>query len=922
MPEHKIALKKLPAILLFLLFSPLLFSQNETANWYFGNQCGLNFSTNPPTPFAGTPFFSPEGSASISDAAGNLLFYTDGVTVWNQLNVVMPNGSNLLGDPSSTQSAIIIKQPGSVNTYFIFTQGNTGSGLNYSVVDMSLAGGTGSVTIKNVLLYASSCEKLSAVKHCNKTDFWIVSHEFDSNVFRSYLLTSSGVNNVPVLSAVGSVYGNSGVIGYLKLSPNGKKLASAKFQEGAVELYDFNTTTGMVSHPLLLTTAISFPYGCEFSPDGTKLYACGEASSQLFQWDLCAGNDAAVVASSVALVVNSIALGALQLAQNGKIYVSSVASQNLSVINAPNAAGANCNFSSAAQPVGTGTVQLGLPNFVTSSFNAQGISFSQTCSVVNFTAPAFSGCQASANYTSLNWSFGDPASGTLNTSGFTTVTHSFNAPGSYTVKLVMYSACGADSAMQIITSQTTALSSNGNFSICSGNSATLQASGANSYTWSNSSGSASVEVSPQATTQYTVIGSYTNGCSSNSAIVTVSVLPSPTLSVSGTTSVCAGQSISLTASGASLYAWSTGAITNTLSATPLADVTYTVIGTATNSCTGIITIPITVTALPVISLNSATVCAGQSATIFANTIPLTGIHYLWQPGGQTSNSISVSPSTTSNYTLTASLNGCETTDSTFIFVTPITLPLIEFNYKTPACLNDAGLSPYTGNFTFGGVFSGEGLNIDAGTGFINLAESSTGTTVVFYSLPASNCAAAATGTALVDIEINPVLNMSPDVRISPGSSATLSVDGAMSYSWFPQADVSCNTCDHIIVSPTENTQYCVTGFEKGCPAKTCVNVQVGCETSALALPNAFSPNGDGFNDEFCLQGWDNCVVKFSAAIFNRWGEKVFESANPSFCWDGSFKGKILEADVFAYMISVSFTNNNSFTKKGNITLLR
>src|SRR6188508_239275 len=86
-------------------------SQNQNSQWYFGNNAGINFMNSPPTSQTGSMIAS-EGCASVADAAGNLLFYTNGVTIYNQNHQVMANGTNLNGDISSTQSAFIAKQPG------------------------------------------------------------------------------------------------------------------------------------------------------------------------------------------------------------------------------------------------------------------------------------------------------------------------------------------------------------------------------------------------------------------------------------------------------------------------------------------------------------------------------------------------------------------------------------------------------------------------------------------------------------------------------------------------------------------------------------------------------------------------------------------------------------------------------------------
>jgi hypothetical protein len=352
--------------LVFMLIRLCCVSQNENTKWYFGGHAALDFMTSPPTILFGSAMATYEGCSSIANSAGNLLFYTDGITVYNQLNLVMANGTGLLGNNSPCQSSVITKQPGSSGTYYIFTvQGVAGSaGMNYSVVDMSLAGGQGSVTVKNAPLYPMPCsEQITGTRHCNGTDVWVVCHDRNTTQFKAFLLTAAGVNTIAVTSAVG---GTPSILGCLKISPNGKKLGAAHYSEGTW-MFDFDNSTGSVSNGIALNLSY-WPYGCEFSGDGTKFYASNfipsVGTSALKQWDLCAGSATAIVASkySDSLAING--MYSMQLAPDGKIYIAS-GTTSLNVINNPNAAGSACNFIVGAQATAlTNTVSRSLPNFI------------------------------------------------------------------------------------------------------------------------------------------------------------------------------------------------------------------------------------------------------------------------------------------------------------------------------------------------------------------------------------------------------------------------------------------------------------------------------------------------------------------------------------------------------------------------------
>ncbi|MEO8086832.1 MAG: hypothetical protein ABI763_08440, partial [Bacteroidota bacterium] len=250
-----------------LFISQSSFAQKEANKWLFGNFGGLDFNSGAPLPFPGGQTATSEGSASVADANGNLLFYTDGVSVWNRNHIQMPNGFGLLGGFSSSQSAMIVLLPGSTNQYYIFTVGQTFGDFNFSIVDMTLQAGNGDVTVKNSLISTSVCEKLCCVKKPNGLDFWVLVHDAITNEFNAYTFTAAGMNPVPVVSFAGS--NNTGDIGYMKVSPDGSKLGTALWNSGNLfELFDFNKSTGIVSNALTLPfhTAGSGAYGLEFSP--------------------------------------------------------------------------------------------------------------------------------------------------------------------------------------------------------------------------------------------------------------------------------------------------------------------------------------------------------------------------------------------------------------------------------------------------------------------------------------------------------------------------------------------------------------------------------------------------------------------------------------------------------------------------------
>jgi len=210
--------------IVFILFCSQIHAQKQTAFWYFGELAGIDFNSGSPVAITDGQMVTTEGCASISDYSGNLLLYTNGQTVWNKNHEIMPNGTNLNGHFSSTNSAIIIPKPHDVNRYYIFTVDDLAgvNGLQYSEIDMLQNGGLGDVTSnKNISLQTPTTEKISAVKHRNDTDWWVLSHRWDSDEFVAYLVNASGISS-SVTSSIGiNITGDTdNSVGSMKLSPN------------------------------------------------------------------------------------------------------------------------------------------------------------------------------------------------------------------------------------------------------------------------------------------------------------------------------------------------------------------------------------------------------------------------------------------------------------------------------------------------------------------------------------------------------------------------------------------------------------------------------------------------------------------------------------------------------------------------------
>jgi len=404
-------MKKLLLFILVVLPSVLL-AQGEAANWYFGQNAGLQFDPNTGTVTAVTDgsLNTLEGCASISDTDGNLLFYSDGITVWNRNHLIMTNGTGLNGDSSSTSSALIVPKPQDPNIYYIFTvdephhnDGGVNNGLNYTVVDMTDGIGFVDNAQKNIPLitYDTSnpnetrfkcSEKISAVKSADCDSFWVLTHFIDN--FYAFKVDAVGVNTTPVISNTPLEVPISGyrrnALGYLKASPQGDKLAAAHLGLATVEggdgpgkvmLYDFDNNTGIVTNELELYNGDA-PYGVEFSPEGTKLYATvglgnnGTGNSLLLQYDLLAVD---IPASQFTINNSPFSAGAVQVGIDGRIYRALLNFNNnnsgrfLGVIENPEATAAAVIYNQNGilldiTNTNSNLSQIGLPPFIQSLF--------------------------------------------------------------------------------------------------------------------------------------------------------------------------------------------------------------------------------------------------------------------------------------------------------------------------------------------------------------------------------------------------------------------------------------------------------------------------------------------------------------------------------------------------------------------------
>jgi gliding motility-associated-like protein len=460
---------------------------------------------------------------------------------------------------------------------------------------------------------------------------------------------------------------------------------------------------------------------------------------------------------------------------------------------------------------------------------------------------------------------------------------------------------------------------------------------------------------PGSVTGGNYIITYTSpGACNGSDTVIVTVMSSSAATITQPAPVCEGTSPFNITAAASGGVWSGTGITDSLNGTfdPAIAGTYLVTYTFGGLCPSQDTVMVTVnpvsTPVTGFSYPTSPICALDTVTLpstVLNFIP--GGTFTGSPGGLSLNSSTgaIDPGATppGTYTVTYSIPattcGPAGSSSTSVTITPGINPVTGFSYPSGICDNDSSVAPVNvGGFTAGGIYSASpALTIDDSTGVIDVISSSPGTYTITYSVNGvdSLCTLPGTGSASVTINPLPIISLTSDQVIWLGNSTLLVAGGGQSYLWVPGTTLSCTACDSTVASPSSTTTYCVMVTDSmGCIDSSCVKVSIDlpCQTNRfMDVPNAFTPNGDGYNDELCLNGWDDCVSEFVIFIYDRWGEKVYESTNPHFCWDGIYKGKLLDPAVFVYFIKAAYITSGDtptsatgvveVNKKGNISIV-
>ena len=462
--------------------------------WYFGNKAGVKFSGGSASADDKGKIDTKEGVSSIADVNGNLLFYTDGRTIYDKDGTVMVSlkPDTLGGSSVSTQSAVIVPRPscqGCQSLYYVFTTTdiNGSKKLSYSVVDIRQNRGKGKVIEKNIPLDDESSTE-QVISHFVKKDstYWVISHDYGSDTIRLRRVTKNGISISTVVAIGSKIDSTFKGEGYIKVSQDGTKLAVA-IPGGArnlIEVYDFSDSTGAITNKRVIDLGPNPPklYGVEFSPDSKTLFATLQADtlknkksySSLLRFDLT-DKDSTVIAKSKTLIDSSRKdiYGSVQLGPDGKIYLAVAGSKFLGVIKTPND---TLKYDKKTGKIDTAyfdrnglnlngkTSQLGLPTtYGTSTTKSEGIgiSASDTClgSPSNFQTNHLCGDKLKNLKTDWRFYKGEvPEDGKPVGSPVATIqggegdnglqaTYTFKDPGKYYVVVNMGNRCKADTML-------------------------------------------------------------------------------------------------------------------------------------------------------------------------------------------------------------------------------------------------------------------------------------------------------------------------------------------------------------------------------------------------------------------------------------------------------------------------------------------
>ena len=608
-------------LLLFLAFSIQSIYAQSPNTWYFGQKAGVFFNNGTTlTAFTGSKMSTPEGCATDESASGKVTFYTNGEKIWNGAKVVV-NG--LYGSMNSCQSSLFYR-PKKADTILLFTTDdyNGTHGLCYNIFKTSKGGPI--LQNKNISLLGSATERMTLTNHCDEKSMWLVTHQWNSDAFYSYLIDEKGIIAPPVICNKGSVHnGNKlNAKGCMKISMDGSKLALAKMADGVVEVFHFNNITGELSDPILIT-GLANAYGIEFSPSGNVLYV-STASGQLVQYSLLTWNANAIVSSKYVINTQAQLYGSLQLGPDYMVYLARDNSYYLARIELPNSMGSSCIYNPTAVYLNGRKCEAGLPQ---TYMYKTGFDFKGPIVCLGDTS-FFEILGDSTRLDSVKWYIGENP--ILDSSTLFSPYYIFNKLGAYKIKLVIYHCDTNDTIenyAQIVGPPTANLGPDTSF--CGNDLKVLDGGRAVDYLWDNGITDSTRTIS-QAGTYWVRLS---NSCGeSYDTINVLNIFDPPIVELPPDTSICSGDSIVLDAGDDSLLSIWQGNDTSRFYTAKIEGF-YQLEKTDSNGCHNLEGFNLSLDIFPTIELGpDTTLCIGHDLTFNGKSQGF----YLWQDGSSDS----------------------------------------------------------------------------------------------------------------------------------------------------------------------------------------------------------------------------------------------------------------------------------------------
>jgi gliding motility-associated-like protein len=794
--------------------------QDQRANiWYFGDNAGIDFNPLFDTPPGAAEAISngvmtaPEGTSTMSDRNGQMLFFTDGVTVWDR--TFTPIGTNIGGDLSATQSALIIPVAGNETLYYIFTTQQIYGGqyrLSYSLFDLT-KGTNGALVKQNVTLFTKSTERITGNGN------WLIAHEYGNNSFRAYQITQQGIGN-PVISAIGSdhstSYAENGQ-GYMKLGAQ-NRLAVTLNTPGVsniIEVFDFADSSGTVSNlrTLNLNSTTGQVYGVEFGAGGNKLFATlSDATSKIYEFAFDTLGIPHEVKGPPKMSDAPVGerLGAIQTGPDGQLYVAADTKQYLGVItvNADTTRSSTFNASQFALLSGTRS-RLGLPNFIqiiSDPIQGPSISVTGLC-LGDSTSFAGTGTDPIDTYT---WQVTQGGS-VITSSTDQNFNFLFTTAGLYDVVLEIRNRCGLDT---VLTQQ---FRINGvppdpsrTLALCNAP-MTLDANPSNTpditYLWGTGATTKTISISRPG--PYTVTLTNTAGCTTDATLDVVPALtridfgPDQTVCAEAGTGTVLNTNINIQA-----HAWTiNGAPVAPPNSGPTQNVDFGTAGTfeyavaftdALSTCVVRDTIVFTVNASPQIIFNSAgdINCGASNGSLAYQITQPTGAQMSYTvigPSGLVTSGTNVAvptgplvttatlPAGTYNMQATDQVSGCFTNAATTISTTDFTVTVTQFQPCLPGAINVATSLGAPGTYRV--------LNVNTGVYVVPANTPMPGTTFQTPALPEGDYLVEVTAPNACLVGENVSLIQGPETVVSfdlsqlCSSPAILTANGATTYDW-------------------------------------------------------------------------------------------------------------------------------------------